>query len=79
VFAPTDRVRVTLDDGTVLDSGEVRFARGHASLPMPAAQLKQKFMDCAAPRGAVAERLFATLQSLEQLADIRELARIATP
>jgi len=35
-------------------------------------------MDCAAPRGAVAGRLLATLQSLEQMADIRELARIAT-
>ncbi|HYF16532.1 MAG TPA: MmgE/PrpD family protein [Ramlibacter sp.] len=74
VFAPADRVRVTLADGSQLDSGEVRFARGHPQLPIASEQLRAKFMDCAASLGEQrAAWLFGTLQALEQLRDLREL------
>ena len=48
-FAYTDQVTVTLRDGTVLDSGPIRFARGHAELPLDEAQLRAKLFSCVAP------------------------------
>ena len=48
VFALTDRVELELHDGRKLDSGEVRFARGNAKLPLRESDLKAKFFDCAA-------------------------------
>jgi len=75
VFAPADRLRVEMEDGAVLDSGEVRFARGHARSPMAPAQARQKFMDCTAALGAErADALFSTLQGLAEVADVRTLA-----
>ena len=47
VFALTDRVVLELHDGRKLDSGEVRFARGNAKLPLRESDLKAKFFDCA--------------------------------
>lgn len=77
LFAPADRVLVTLDNGAVLDSGLVRFARGHPCLPMAPEQLRQKFMDCAGALGAMkASRLFDVLQGLEALQDVRAIAAI---
>ena len=48
-FAYTDQVTVTLRDGTALDSGPIRFARGHAELPLDDAQLREKLFSCVAP------------------------------
>jgi 2-methylcitrate dehydratase PrpD len=48
-FAYTDRVTVTLRDGTLRDSGPIRFARGHAELPLDEAQLLEKLYACAQP------------------------------
>ena len=47
VFALTDRVVLELRDGRKLDSGEIRFARGNAKLPLKEEELKAKFLDCA--------------------------------
>jgi len=47
MFALTDRVVVELRDGRKFDSGEVRFARGNAKLPLNDEELKAKFLDCA--------------------------------
>jgi aconitate decarboxylase len=49
-FAFTDRVALTLDDGSVLDSGPIRFARGHACNPMSDAELVDKLVSCAGER-----------------------------
>ena len=46
-FALTDRVTLTLRSGQVLDSGPIRFARGHAELPLDEAQLRDKLESCA--------------------------------
>ena len=50
-FAFTDRVTVTLSTGTVLDSGPIRFARGHSELPLTAPQLLEKLRSCAGREG----------------------------
>jgi 2-methylcitrate dehydratase PrpD len=75
VFAFTDRVVLKLKDGRTLDSGEIRFARGNAKLPLRDADLHAKFMDCL---GTVthldADALFERLATLESLGSIHELA-----
>lgn len=47
-FSITDRLCVTLKNGTVLDSGQIRYPSGHARLPLTQQQLQEKFMDCVA-------------------------------
>jgi aconitate decarboxylase len=74
VFALTDRVVLELKDGRHLDSGEIRFARGNAKLPLDDAQLKTKFLDCAAGAGDLdASALYERLNAIEQLASVRDL------
>lgn len=46
-FALNDRVRITLTDGTELDSGPIRFALGHADNPLSIEQVVAKVKDCA--------------------------------
>lgn len=48
-FAYADQVRVTLRDGRCLDSGPIRFARGHAELPLSGRQLQDKLFACVSP------------------------------
>ena len=45
-FALNDEVRVQLKDGRTLSSGPIRFARGHAELPLNDAQLREKLFAC---------------------------------
>ena len=75
VFALTDRVALELNDGHTLDSGEIRFPRGNAKLPLADAELKAKFLDCATGADDVdAARLYAHLDALDELANVRDLA-----
>ena len=65
-FAFTDRVTVTLKNGTMLDSGPIRFARGHSELPLTPPQLLEKLRSCAgreggALAGQVVQRIDAAL------------------
>ena len=46
VFGYADRVRIIMTDGRIHDSGEIRFALGHAKNPAPVEELKKKFFDC---------------------------------
>ncbi|HEY7760897.1 MAG TPA: MmgE/PrpD family protein [Burkholderiales bacterium] len=81
-FALTDRVAIKLRDGRTLDSGEIRFARGNAKLPLRDEELRAKFMDCAKSAAHVdAAALFERLTRLECLSAIAELAgrRISAP
>ena len=43
-FAYADQVRVRLRDGRCLDSGPIRFARGHAERPLSDQQLLEKLL-----------------------------------
>lgn len=77
-LALTDRVSVQLKDGSVLDSGEIRYARGNAQLPLSAKDLRRKFLDCAQDaREMDAEALLAQLSRLEQLGDVGQLPQPA--
>jgi len=79
-FAFSDRVVLKLHDGRTLDSGEIRFARGNAKLPLRDEDLRAKFMDCAKTATQVdAVALFERLTRLEGLRAIDELAGAPKP
>jgi 2-methylcitrate dehydratase PrpD len=74
------RVRVRLRDGRVLDSPP-RGASGHPDQPLTDAQLRDKFLACAAPvlGPDVADGVAAQLGHLEDIPDVRALtARLVT-
>ena len=65
-FAMHDEVVIKLKDATVLASGPVRFARGHALCPLSDADIRTKFLGCVAPSGQnAAQALYARLQCLD--------------
>src|SRR5579883_3240604 len=72
-----NRVRVTTDDGRVLER-EVRFPRGHARNPMSDAEVIEKFRRNAAPVVglAQAERVITSVMEVEAQADLRGLAQL---
>jgi hypothetical protein len=69
IFSLYEQVKVRLHDGRALDSGEIRYARGHAKMPVSPGDLRDKFLDCLDHGGAMmsAERLFAALRDLPNL------------
>jgi 2-methylcitrate dehydratase PrpD len=74
MFAFADRVRIELKDGRAIDTGEIRFARGNAKLPLTSDELKRKFFDCVQSAHEVdAERIYRQLAGLDSLASVREL------
>jgi aconitate decarboxylase len=74
-FAYSDRVRIRLKDGRMLDSGEIRFARGNAQLPLGEDELKAKFFDCVADAEHIdAAALYARLMAFDRVRDVRGLA-----
>lgn len=78
VFCNADRVRVTLADGRVLDSGDVRYARGHARLPIDGTQLRNKFVDCTGAGGiANAQAFYERLQAFDSIASMDEIVQYA--
>ncbi len=64
-----DRVTIDLQDGRTLDTGDIRFARGNAKLPLQESELEAKFLDCANGEAALYERL----QNLAGLERVRTL------
>jgi len=72
VFSFADRVVLRLRDGTTLDSGEIRFARGNAMLPLSASELKAKFLDCTGNAHAAGlYELLAELESVDNVCKLR--------
>lgn len=80
IFGLSDRVVLELKDGRKLDSGEIRFARGNAKLPLKDEELRAKFLDCAANADFVdAGALYRALNKLGEQASLRQLgASVAT-
>jgi len=75
-FAFSDRARIRLKDGRVIDSGEVRFARGNMKLPLREEELKAKFFDCVAGVNQIdANSLYEQLAALDAVQNVRDLAR----
>jgi 2-methylcitrate dehydratase PrpD len=62
-FAYTDQVTITLRDGSTFDSGPIRFARGHAELPLDDAQLQEKLFACAPGEEALAREVLARVDA----------------
>jgi 2-methylcitrate dehydratase PrpD len=75
LLGPYDRVKVTLADGTLLDSEPLRFPKGHMRNPLSREELFSKFRACSANAlsALACERLFERLQGLEEQPDIRAL------
>ncbi len=73
-----DQVHVRLTDGTVLDSEQVKRARGHAVRPLSDVELLEKFRGCVDAGGAKldAKQLFEKLGKLEQIS-ARDLTAVA--
>lgn len=69
LFSRTDRVRVTLADGTVLACDPIAYAKGHARNPVSLEELRGKFDDCVgnALDAGRRDRLFGRLAGLETL------------
>jgi len=79
--SPT-HILVDTDDGSF--ESRVDLPRGHPAFPMTAADTDAKLRDClafgdVAWSDGIAERLFTTVDAIEQLADVRDLVRILTP
>ena len=75
IFAMNDRVELVLDDGRVLDTGDIRFARGNAKCVLSEEDMRLKFMDCTQGHAPLdREGLWQRLTHLEQVASARELA-----
>ena len=75
-LGPADRVRVTLADGRVLDSGPVAHPRGSIGRPADPAALRAKFDDCATAGGiapVAAAALFDACQAIDRLPDLAAL------
>lgn len=77
-FGYSDAVRITCTDGRVLESGEIRFPKGHAMHPLDAQQLRTKFLDCLAYSGLPADgpALYDRLLALARMPDVRALAQL---
>ncbi len=74
IFALTDRVAIELKDGRRLDTGDIRFARGNAKLPLNDEKLKAKFLDCTSGVSNLdAMALYERLSAIEELESVREL------
>ena len=79
-FSYADRVVIELFDGRSFDSGDIRFAHGNAKLPLDAAGLRQKFMDCIAAGASSADArpdwgvgLYERIVQLQTLPSLRQL------
>ena len=65
-FALNDQVVVHLKNGILHDSGPIRFARGHALLPLSDADIRNKFLDSIESKEMESgQRLLALLEAID--------------
>ncbi len=68
---------IELHDGTKLNAGALRFARGNAMLPLREADLEAKFLDCTAGfEDFDAEDLYQQLARLRERRSVGTLGRV---
>jgi len=74
-FAPSDQVSVVLASGNVLEHAPVVHAKGSWQNPLTRAELKNKFLECAARAFSPshAEELFDQLWHFEESSSVRDL------
>ena len=78
--APFDFCRITMADGTVLESPPVARATGHADIPLPVEDIWNKFCDCAAYAGVAPDRakaLFDQMQKIDTVANANDVLAFA--
>ncbi len=63
-FALHDQIQIELEDGTVLDSGPIRFARGHVNLPLARTDIVAKWQGCLASDNNKRHALLHHLETL---------------
>lgn len=75
VFSPTETVTIKLHNGKILESGPIETIRGHASDPLTAEELWQKFAACTEKTHSehAARQLFSMLQSVDNLPSVGEI------
>lgn len=74
IFILNDQVEIELADGRILQSGDIRFARGNALLPLKPEQLKAKFLDCTQGATSIdAGALFDQLSRMTRLPSMTHL------
>jgi 2-methylcitrate dehydratase PrpD len=77
MFALADRVQIKMESGRTLDSGDIRFARGNAQLPLTNDELKRKFLSCVGEaRDLNAGALYRKLAGLSAMEDVRALTAV---
>lgn len=70
----SDRVRIELDTGEMLDSSDIFETRGGIASPLSVEEMRAKFLDCAALAPDVdAEELFDRLSALAHTPDVAAL------
>jgi 2-methylcitrate dehydratase PrpD len=81
IFSPADFVTVTKTRSERFESGPVSRAYGHHEKPATAEQIWKKFSDCVAPTlgDDEANKLFATVMSLETVRDGKTLFALRAP
>jgi 2-methylcitrate dehydratase PrpD len=73
-MARFDRVTIETREGRLLDSGPIRYAKGHARLPLSDEELDVKFLDCARRGGRTdGVELLDRLHRLDRLENLAEL------
>jgi 2-methylcitrate dehydratase PrpD len=71
-----DRIVIETTDNRTLDSGPIRYPRGHARLPLSDNELDAKFLDCARHGGSDdPARMLAALRGIDKLANLRDPAK----
>lgn len=75
-FSYADSVRITTLAGRVLESGDIRFPKGHAMHTLSPQELRDKFLDCVTYSGLPCDgaTLYDTLLALGELSDVSVLA-----
>lgn len=73
--SPSERVVITLRDGSTLDTGAITTIRGHAFDPLSTEELWQKFQECSLKTHSAdaARALFDATQKLPDIASTDEL------
>jgi 2-methylcitrate dehydratase PrpD len=76
-FSINDRVVIYLKNGKSIDSGNIRYPRGNAFLPLTKDALKEKFLDCC-HHGAFKGEESQALGLYEKLTHLQDLKSIRT-
>ncbi|MFA7668353.1 MAG: MmgE/PrpD family protein [Burkholderiaceae bacterium] len=76
LFAPYDKIRLLMADGTVVESEEVRYPRGHAKNPLTEDMQRRQFMESVTGVIADPEALYHALSNMEDIADISRLRQL---